>query len=232
MLISGIHGLPLEVTVVGCYNLEENKWVSRQDHYVCLEYGSARFRTKTCTDGGKKPIFQEKFIFTLIEGLRELNVVVWNSSTLIADDIIGSGRIQLHKVLSQGSEDSTWPLQTKIGRHSGEVRLIMHYPNAKQPQNWKTKGAPSLPQYAPYAHPPPPYPTTMPYAAPSSSYNHYSTATYPQSPYAGYPPASFNYPPNAPPASFNYPPHVYPPPPLPLTYYPAAPTGIYPPPPY
>lgn len=43
-------------------------------------------------DGGKNPTFQEKFIFTLIEGLRELNVVVWNSRTLSADEHIGTGR--------------------------------------------------------------------------------------------------------------------------------------------
>ncbi|XVF36332.1 hypothetical protein REPUB_Repub19eG0049200 [Reevesia pubescens] len=231
MSISGIQGIPFEVTVVGCYNLEDKEWISRQDPYVCLEYGSAKYRTKTCTDGGKNPTFQEKFIFTLIEGLRELNVIVWNSNTLVADDLIGSGRIQLHKVLSQGFDDCTWPLQSKTGRHSGEVRLILHYtnPNAQvQPQKFKTKLAPSVPEYAPsapftqvspYGHPtaapPAPYPATMPYAAPTH-YNSYptSTATYFPSPYAGYPP------------------QIYPPPPQPSTYYPPAPTGIYPPPPY
>ncbi|KAE8715662.1 hypothetical protein F3Y22_tig00110162pilonHSYRG00129 [Hibiscus syriacus] len=235
MSISGIHGLTLEVTVVGCYNLQDKEWVSRQDPYVCLDYGSAKYRTKTCTDGGRNPTFQEKFIFTLIEGLRELNVGVWNSNTLVADDFIGSGRIQLHTVLSQGFEDCTWPLQSKTGRHSGEVRLIMYYPNARQPQNWMTKGAPSFPGYAPsaplaqvtpYAHPPAaPYPTPMPYAALGlSSYNSYpptTTTTYPPSPYAGYPPASYT-----------YPPQVYPPPPQPSPCYPPAPAGIYPPPPY
>lgn len=43
-------------------------------------------------DGGKNPTFQEKFVFTLIEGLREINVVVWNSNTVTFDDLIGSGR--------------------------------------------------------------------------------------------------------------------------------------------
>lgn len=43
-------------------------------------------------DGGKNPTFQEKFVFNLIEGLRELSVVVWNSNTLTFDDFIGSGK--------------------------------------------------------------------------------------------------------------------------------------------
>lgn len=44
------------------------------------------------SDGGKNPKFQEKFVFPLIEGLRELNVVVWNSNTITLDDFIGSGK--------------------------------------------------------------------------------------------------------------------------------------------
>jgi hypothetical protein len=55
-------------------------------------------------------------VFPLIEGLRELNVVVWNSNTVTFDDFIGTGRVQLQKVLSQGFDDSAWPLQTKTGR--------------------------------------------------------------------------------------------------------------------
>ncbi|KAK3412335.1 hypothetical protein EUGRSUZ_I01113 [Eucalyptus grandis] len=125
-----IQGQLLEVTVVGCTKLKDTEWISRQDPYVCLEYGSTKFRTRTCTDGGKNPTFQEKFVFTLIEGLRELNLAVWNSNTLTYDDFIGSGKVQLHKALSQGFDDTTWPLQTKTGRYAGEARVILHYANA------------------------------------------------------------------------------------------------------
>jgi hypothetical protein len=44
-------------------------------------------------DGGKNPTFDEKFHISLIEGLRELTVNVWNSNTLRHDDFIGSGRL-------------------------------------------------------------------------------------------------------------------------------------------
>ncbi|KAK6137022.1 hypothetical protein DH2020_029238 [Rehmannia glutinosa] len=75
------------------------------------------------TDGGKNPTFQEKFVFTLIEGLREFSVVVWNSNTLTFDDFIGTGKIQLQKVLSQGYDDSAWPLQDKRGRSQQQAML-------------------------------------------------------------------------------------------------------------
>lgn len=44
------------------------------------------------TDGGKNPKFQDKFVYTAIEGLRELNIIVWNSNTITHDDFIGSGK--------------------------------------------------------------------------------------------------------------------------------------------
>ncbi|KAF8377588.1 hypothetical protein HHK36_030970 [Tetracentron sinense] len=228
MSISGIQGQLLEITVVGCNKLKDTEWISRQDPYVTLEYGSTNFRTRTCTDGGKNPTFQEKFVFTLIEGLRELKILVWNSNTITYDDYIGSGKVQLQKVLSQGYDDSPWPLQTKTGKYAGEVRLIMHYPNAN---NTATSFAPSAPPYAApvapqaplYAAPPPPYtdPLAGPPAAPYAS----STAYPAIFPYSTYPPSSAAYPPSTyPPPPQPYPPtsfpQPYPPPPQASPYYP------------
>ncbi|CAL5385921.1 unnamed protein product [Camellia sinensis] len=228
-MITGIQGHLLEVTVVGCNKLKDTEWISRQDPYVCLEYASNKFRTRTCTDGGKNPTFQEKFTFTLIEGLRELNLVVWNSNTLTYDDFIGSGKVQLQKVLSEGYDDSSWPLQTKTGRHAGEVRLVLHYPNAKKPA---ASYAPSAPPYvAQGAHHAPMY-STPPQASVAPYYTP-PAATYPApSPYTSYPPNSAAYPqasypppqpvaypsPYPPPSA--YPPPSYPPPPQASPYYP------------
>ncbi|KAJ7007185.1 16 kDa phloem protein 2-like [Populus alba x Populus x berolinensis] len=241
--------------VVACYNLDDKEWISRQDPYVSVEYGNAKYRTRTCTDGGRNPAFQEKFIFTLVEGLRELSVVVWNSHTLSADEHIGTGRIQLHKALSQGFDDASWPIQSKTGRlnmsshnllsliltlvsiileflmhslqcrHSGEVRLMLHYsyPNVFSiPKNLGSKYAsPPLNQVLPYPSMPPApaalYPPTTTYSSPS--------------PYMGYSPNAASYPPPPhipPPAGYPpqpcfpaaYPPQEYPPAPQPSTYYP------------
>ncbi|KAK7308199.1 hypothetical protein VNO77_41799 [Canavalia gladiata] len=255
MSTTGIHGQPLEVTVVSCSKLKDTEWISRQDPYVCVEYGSTKFRTRTCTDGGKNPLFQEKFVFPLIEGLRELNVVVWNSNTITFDDFIGTGKIQLQKVLSQGFDDSAWPLQTKTGRYAGEVKLILHYAVSNQRKSGSNH-APSAPPYVPGATPtvplysmPPvtsyqPPPASAPYH-PSGSVPAYPqvqcTASYPppptvypaSSPYpshsSAYPPSSYPPPPSYP-ASSSYPPSSYPPPPS--SYPPASayPPRTYPPP--
>ncbi|KAJ6302509.1 hypothetical protein OIU77_016576 [Salix suchowensis] len=220
MSVSGIQGHPLEVTVVGGTRLKDTGWISRQDPYVCVEYGGNKFRTRTCTDGGKNPTFQEKFVFTLIEGLREMTVAVWNSNTLTYDNFIGSGKIHLHKVLSQGFDDATWSLQTNTGRYAGEVRLIMHYANAKRAAIGYANSAPRYGAPVPQAHgayysqPPTAYPGSFPY--PPSAYPPPPPATYPPAPY----PAPSAY----------YPPQPYPSPPQASAYYPPGPfPGIYPP---
>ncbi|KAF8404971.1 hypothetical protein HHK36_009866 [Tetracentron sinense] len=260
MSISGIQGQLLEVTVVGCNKLKDTEWISRQDPYVCLEYSSNKVRTRTCTDGGKNPIFQEKFVFTLIEGLRELNIVVWNSNTLSYDDFIGNGKVQLQKVLSQGFDDTAWPIQSKSGRHAGEVRLILHYANA---QKGATSFAPSVSPYGTpavsrvaqftassqsSASPYPPQPSASPYPpqpsafaspySPQPSASPYPPATaYPTpSPYPSYLPKSAAYPasPYPPPQPDAYPPQPYPPTTYPPQPYPPPPqsSNYYPPGPY
>ncbi|XP_034227882.1 formin-like protein 18 isoform X1 [Prunus dulcis] len=254
MSISGIQGQLLEVTVVACNKLKDTEWFSRQDPYVCLEYANTKHRTRTCTaqfdfsgvDGGKNPTFQEKFVFPLVEGLRELNVLVWNSNTVTLDDFIGEGKVQLQKVLSQGYDDSAWTLQTKTGRYAGEVRLIMHYaktnkPTASYAPSAPPYAAPHVPQSHLYSTPPPPAPYGPPASGPyppppggypaPSPYPSYSpsSAAYPPSTYGPSPSA---YPPPPYPPTSAYPPSTYPPPPQPSPYYPPGPfPGLYPPPP-
>ncbi|XP_043720911.1 elicitor-responsive protein 1-like [Telopea speciosissima] len=135
MAVSGIQGQILEVTVVGCIRLKDTEWISRQDPYVSIEYGSTKFRTRTCTDGDRNPVFQEKFTWNLIEGLQKLNVSVWNSNTFSSHNFIGSGKVQLQKVLSQGFDNSSWTIVDEKGRFSGEVQLMLNYPNANANAN-------------------------------------------------------------------------------------------------
>ncbi|XP_021714616.1 extensin-like [Chenopodium quinoa] len=259
MSIAGVQGQLLKVTVVGCNKLKDTEWISRQDPNVCLEYASNKFRTRTCTDGGKNPVFQEKFVFTLIEGLREIDVVVWNSNTLTFDDYIGSGKVQLHDVLSRGYDDRAWPIQTKTGRHAGEVKLIMHFAKTNKPY---ASSAPSAPPYGAspqtqvsmYSAPPaasmsyinttsayPPPPNAYP--PPPTAYPAYpSTSPYPYPPnpsaYPSYPylplPDHSAYPPSAyPPPPSAYPPPSYPPPHQAPPYpHSGHHPGMYPPPPY
>ncbi|XP_018827426.1 formin-like protein 3 isoform X1 [Juglans regia] len=237
MSITGIQGHLLEVTVVACDKLKDTEWVSKQDPYVCLEYGGTKFRTRTCTDGHTDPVFQEKFPFPLIEGLTELTCEVWNSNTILPHTFIGrANRILLRRVLSRGFDDSAWPFQDKNGRYAGQVRLILCYennvlkpatssfahlssssscrPSVTQPIFQDLHWCSPATAANPYPTPAPaaPYaPPARPYPPPSDPYSSYSISNA-----AGYQPFPYSAPPSA----------VYPPPPI----YPL--NSVYPPSPY
>ncbi|CAM8971730.1 unnamed protein product [Rhodiola kirilowii] len=81
-----IQGKTIEVTVVSGNRLKDTEWLSRQDPYVLVKYGGKVYRTATCTDGGRDPKFCDTFRFKLFEGLREVEISVYNSNTLSSDD--------------------------------------------------------------------------------------------------------------------------------------------------
>uniref|UniRef100_A0A0A9H4L8 C2 domain-containing protein n=1 Tax=Arundo donax TaxID=35708 RepID=A0A0A9H4L8_ARUDO len=184
-------------------------------------------------DGGRNPTFDEKFHIPLIEGLRELTVNVWNSNTLSRDDFIGSGRIQLHKVLTQGYDDSSWPLQTHQMRSAGEVKLIMHFDVSAM----KNKMGRSAATSSMHSVPPPSMPTPAPALASAVPYTGVQPSYAPSSAY----PAASAYPTYRTPSHSPYTASEYPPPPqqpcpplgCPPTSYPLQPYGqAYPPQPY
>lgn len=240
MATGGIQGQLLDITVVGCLQLRDTEWISRQDPYVCLEYANSKFRTKTCTDGGKNPSFNEKFVLRLIEGLREINISVWNSNTVTTDDLIGSGTVLLEKVISSGYDDSTWSLQTKRGKYGGQVRLILHYANAGKSKVQSQPSAPPHTCYSPAIAPYAPPTGYTPYQQPSSfhpgyppmsSYQTPPTSAYPPPPSNVYPPPPAYYPPPGPPylsSPYGTTPSTYPP----AGYPPPGPQGTYPAQPY
>ncbi|KAG2704576.1 hypothetical protein I3760_05G009400 [Carya illinoinensis] len=244
----GIQGQLLEVTVVACHKLKDTEWISKQDPYVCLEYGSTKFSTKTCTDGHTDPVFQEKFSFLLIEGLRELTCEVWNSNTIKRNTFIGSGKALLQSVLSSGYDDSVWPLQDKNGRCVGQVRLILHYENNVPKPATSCFARPSPSSFGPYVTQPlfqyphwcssttaaNPYPTPAPAAPCAPPARPYPAPSDPYSLYPPPPPSAVYPPPPIYPQNSAYPPSLYPPPPQSShSFYPPGPyQGTYPPPPY
>ncbi|KAM7266023.1 hypothetical protein ACFE04_003706 [Oxalis oulophora] len=192
-LVSGIHGHLLEVTVVGCNKLKDTEWISRQDPYVCLEYANTKHRTRTCTDGGKNPTFQDKFVFSLIEGLRELNVTVWNSNTKPSKvsapyappyQTHGS-QASLYSAPPPGSYPpaSSYPPSAPYSSYPPQTSAYSPYPYTPPPQHAAYPPPPSAYPPPPSAYPPPP--SAYPPPPQSSPY-------YPSGPYPGhYPPPPY-----------------------------------------
>ncbi|XP_019097354.1 PREDICTED: uncharacterized protein LOC104777191 isoform X2 [Camelina sativa] len=52
--------------------IERHRMVFKARSVCRFEYNGARYLTRTCIDGGMNDVFQEKFMFTLLEGLKDL----------------------------------------------------------------------------------------------------------------------------------------------------------------
>ncbi|KAL8166002.1 hypothetical protein V2J09_007501 [Rumex salicifolius] len=126
--MSEVQGFPLEVTVMKCKDLKHTEFESNQENpYVCIEYGSSRYSI-TCKDGNQGFVFQEKFVFTLFQGSREIAISVYNSNSYNEYNFIGRGRVLLQRVISQGYDDTTCPIFNESGKTTGEVCLMLCCP--------------------------------------------------------------------------------------------------------
>ncbi|XP_072966854.1 uncharacterized protein [Typha angustifolia] len=113
--------------VLRCNKLKDTGLFRKQDPYVIVEYNNCKFQTRTCTDGGTEPVFDEKFRIPLVAGILEMNIYVWNSNSVMHDTFIGSGRVLLNKVIAEGFDDSICGLKTNGSKHAGDVKMIMHF---------------------------------------------------------------------------------------------------------
>ena len=116
----------LEVTVLAGYNLKNAETFTKQDPYIVLQLGNARYRGKTCNNGGTNPTWNERFHFTTTNEL-DLALVVWNSNSITSDDCLGSCRISLTKVYEQKADDVRVPVQDPSGKSAGELHVIMRF---------------------------------------------------------------------------------------------------------
>jgi len=101
------------------------------DPYVKMQISSKVFRTKTHTNGGKCPSWNEAFEFKrATEDI--IYVYVYDEDSATSDDLIGEGRFNLSTVCSGGNNKFAdyIPLTYK-GKSAGDIYLdIIFYADA------------------------------------------------------------------------------------------------------
>ncbi|KAH7300683.1 hypothetical protein KP509_24G074500 [Ceratopteris richardii] len=217
----------LKIRIIECRGLIDRQILGRQDPYIVVDYGGRSYRTGTCKNGGLHPRFNEEFQILISPGAAQsVTLDVFNSNNISADDHIACGTILLHQVLKDRFHDSRWPLMTKNGRRSGEVRVVLelldhvaHDDINQRPPQYPQGAYPLNASHIPYLHPPPlcsyptvfpyggqpqfPYPNAYPYAQPWGFYHPQNTENFAQ-----------------PSNVYSYPPPSAPPPPTGAQYYP------------
>lgn len=115
------------ITVVNGKGLRDTELFSRQDPYVVIEAGSSKVRSKTHTDGGKNPTWNEKFEMTIGPTVQEIKMAVWNSNVVSSDDLIGRGHLSLQQILASNRQHWMVQLMSPKGKSAGEVAVIVEF---------------------------------------------------------------------------------------------------------
>ncbi|KAL6753499.1 C2 domain-containing protein [Haematococcus lacustris] len=154
--------------------LKDKDWFGKQDPYAVLTCGSQQFRSRTCVDGGTKPVWNQDFDFSVINE-NEVRIKLMDDDSG-PDDHLGNGVVSLASVRQRGSERQPVQLYSSKNKPRGTLYVTLTF-------------APQGAQYPP----PGQYPPAGQYPPPGQ----YPPAGYPppgQYPPAGYPPQG-QYPP-------------------------------------
>lgn len=120
----------LEVNVLDGTRLRETQVFGKQDPYCVVRVGETRDRTKTCTDGGSRPKWNERFNFTLAGHEQAMDLEVWNRNSMTSDSYIGAALVSLSEVFAAGSSNVQVTLKDKKGKNAGSVVLVLRFNGA------------------------------------------------------------------------------------------------------
>lgn len=182
----------LTVTLEFATNLKDKDWFGKQDPYCLLTVGGQTLRSKTATDGGKNPVWNQTFKFNLINE-NDL-VITCKDEDVSADDLIGTGRAQLARARTAGTDRQSVPMMSKNGKQHGHVQITLNFVRNSALSGGAPHGVNAPPAYGGYAAPP--------------QYQAYGMPPPYQAPYGQ--PAPYGYPPQqgygAPPPQYGAPP--------------------------
>mmetsp|Transcript_22081 Transcript_22081/g.37752 ORF Transcript_22081/g.37752 Transcript_22081/m.37752 type:complete len:598 (+) Transcript_22081:88-1881(+) len=123
----------LEVTLMHASDLKDVELMGRQDPYCVMTVGSKNFRSKTHTDGGKNPVWNETFSFTGTVAENTLKMEFFDENMILRDVAIGGCKIPLLQVVTQGAYQVSVPVVTRKGKHRGDVTVnLVFKPSSKQ----------------------------------------------------------------------------------------------------
>lgn len=109
--------------------LKDVESMGKQDPYCILEMAGQKFKTSTKTDGGKNPVWNERFKFVNVNSAyaTELVVKIFDKNMMFSDKEIGTGRLALSRVYQAGTMEERVQLVTAKGKAAGELQLVLTF---------------------------------------------------------------------------------------------------------
>ena len=123
----------LKITVVGARFDRDVEIFGTQDPYVVIRNRYESKRTKTHTDGGKEPEWNEEIELDVKYIGDDMELEVKDDNVILADEVLGVATIKMSSLCIPGGIDDWWEVAVN-GKKTGAIHLI---------GNWfpKTSGA-------------------------------------------------------------------------------------------
>ncbi len=125
----------LLVTVVEARVETDLNTFGDMDPYVEIEHRMERFKTKTCTNGGKEPKFNETFEYDVKYIGDDFTMRLMNKNTVMNDELMGEATIKLSSLCIPDFDD--WFRVTVKGKDNGAIRFTAIW----QPRESQTQAA-------------------------------------------------------------------------------------------
>ncbi|XP_043689479.1 elicitor-responsive protein 3-like isoform X2 [Telopea speciosissima] len=113
----------LEVLLVGAKGLENTEFLAKMDPYVVLICRTQEQKSSVASGQGTEPDWNESFVFTVSDGVSELNLKIMDSDCGTEDDFVGEATIPLEPVFMEGSLPPTPYNVVKDQEYRGEIRI-------------------------------------------------------------------------------------------------------------
>lgn len=91
----------LEVLLIGGKALKNTDLFGKSDPYAIVSCNAQDQKSKTVEGGGANPTWNQSFFFTVDQHTTEVTIKLFDEDHYTADDIIGTAKIPLDKVLVQ-----------------------------------------------------------------------------------------------------------------------------------
>ncbi len=117
----------LTVTVVEA-RLAKNYGLTRMDPYCRVRVGHSVYETPTCANGSKEPKWNKTFNCYLLQGVRNVDVEIYDECTFSSDPLVAYGSFPLPAAVVENHEvsDEWYPLSGQEGAgKEGVVHLIL-----------------------------------------------------------------------------------------------------------
>ncbi|ERM95144.1 hypothetical protein AMTRI_Chr07g31010 [Amborella trichopoda] len=114
----------LEVLLVSAKGLENTDFLCNMDPYAIITCRTQEQKSSVASGKGTEPEWNENFVFSISDGVSELNIKIMDSDGATADDFVGEVSIPLEPLFMEGNLPPTaYNVVSSDQTYCGEIRV-------------------------------------------------------------------------------------------------------------